>query len=486
MAVKDDERLVGLQGQLCVSAYRYLRSLDRDVSVENNLNDKLMEFNKAYNNYKEYIGEIGCVLVHGMAGQFAESIIKEAKDYGLKISRLWERRISDNVEIKYGTFKIMGKTPIGDPDIIYTVDAIFDIGNERYEYPILTFESVHKGYKVYDMRGKLLADGELTYYDEPLTVVVQGRTFDIDIDQVRTADPFDKDNVHINKGTGDLYIDDDTNRFAGLYFYDPEVAFNYVTQLPDFQKEIKEKAYIKILEFMSLFGNMTEEEFIDKIDIRDSNGYVPIEQYHKFKGHQFKLDTQVCPEDVVNQAWSNGPRYIMNTFYDVFVDILNYITFVITDPSKRMNAYLQYGEHRRKNEYYSTYSFRNEYDYDLGNKRSGFKYTIPLFRPVHTFTEKVAYKWMTKEEIAEVNCMSGEMLLDIDALYLMLIIYRMCKFYSKDAIDWWKHGMTDIKGCKEYTLQSQMHEITRIIVYVNNMETDDEALDRVLYNHMFL
>ena len=187
MAVENDEKLADLQGQLCVSAYRYLRSLDRDVSVETNLNEKLMEFNTAYNNYKEYIGEKGYAFVHGMAGQFAESIVKKAKDYGLEISRLWERKISDNIEIKYGTFKIMGKTIFGDPDIIYTVDAIFDIGNERYEYPILTFESVHRGYKIYDMRGSTLADGELTYYDEPLTVIVQGRAFDIDIDQIRTC-----------------------------------------------------------------------------------------------------------------------------------------------------------------------------------------------------------------------------------------------------------------------------------------------------------
>ena len=57
------------------------------------------------------------------------------------------------------------------------------------------------------MRGKILADGDLTYYDEPLTVIVQGRAFDINIDHVRTCDPFDKDNVQINMGTGDLYKD---------------------------------------------------------------------------------------------------------------------------------------------------------------------------------------------------------------------------------------------------------------------------------------
>lgn len=486
MTVKDDEKLADLQGQLCVSAYRYLKSLDKDVSVENNLNEKLTEFNTVYNNYKEYIGEMGSVLVHGMAGQLAENIVKKAKDYGLKISRLWERKISDNIEIKYGTFKRMGKTIIGDPDILYTVDAIFDIGDERYEYTILTFESVHKAYKVYDMRGKLIADGELTYYDEPLTVTVQGRTFDVNIDQIRTSDPFDKDNVQINKGTGDLYIDDDTDRFDGLYFYDSEVAFNYVTQLPGFQKEIKEKAYIKILEFMSLFGNMTEEVFIDKIDIRDSKRDVPVEQYPKFKGHEFVLDTQVCSDNIVNEAWSNGPRYLLNTFYDIFIDILNYITFVITDPSKRMDAYLQYGESRRKNGNYSAYSLRDEYYYDLGNKQSGFEYTIPSFKPVHTFPEKVTYKWMTKEEIGEINCMSRAMILDIEALYLMLIIYRMCKFYSKEAIDWWKHGMTDIKGCKEYTLQGHISEINRIRIYVKTLVADGEALDKVLYDHMLL
>lgn len=486
MAVENDEELADLQGQLCVSAYRYLRSIDRDVSVETNLNEKLMEFNAAYNNYKEYIGEKGFVFVHGMAGQFAESIVKEAKDYGLKISRLWERKISDNIEIKYGTFKIMGRTPFGDPDIIYTVDAIFDIGDARYEYPILTFESVHKGYKVYDMRGKILADGDLTYYDEPLTVIVQRRAFDINIDHVRTCDPFDKDNVQINMGTGDLYIDDDTYRFAGLYFCDSEVAFNYVTHLPNFEKEIKERAYIKILEFMSLFGNMTEEEFIDKIDIRDNNKYVPIEQYPKFKHHEFKLNTQVCSDDIIKEAWSNGPRYLLNTFYDIFVDVINYITFVITDPSKRMDAYLQYGEHRRKNNYYSMYSLRDEYVYDIGNKHSGFEYTIPSFKPVQTFPEKVAYKWMTKEEIDEINCMSREMILDIEALYIMLIIYRMCQFYSKDAIEWWKHGRTGLKGYKEYTLQKRMSEINRIRDYVNTMEVDSETLDKVLYSHMFL
>ena len=242
-----------------------------------------------------------------------------------------------------------------------------------------------------------------------------------------------------------------------------------MTHLPDFEKEIKEKAYIKILEFISLFGNMTEEEFIDKIDIRDSNKHVPIEQYPKFKGHKFKMDTEVCPNDIINEAWSNGPRYLLNTFYGIFIDVLNYITFIVTDPSKRMDAYLQYGTHRRKNACYSVYSLRDEYIYDLGNRHSGFEYTIPSFKPVQTFPEK-----------------SREMILDIEALYIMLIIYRMCQFYSKDAIDWWKHGMTGLRGYEKYTLQGRMREINRIRVYVNTMKADNKTLDEVLYRHLFL
>lgn len=93
---------------------------------------------------------------------------------------------------------------------------------------------------------------------------------------------------------------------------------------------------------------------------------------------------------------------------------------------------------------------------------------------------------MTKEEIDEINCMSREMILDIEALYIMLIIYRMCQFYSKDAIEWWKHGRTGLKGHKEYTLQKRMSEINRIRDYVNTMEVDSETLDKVLYSHMFL
>lgn len=48
---------VVLQGELCVSAYRYLRSLDMNVNTEDRSADRLKEFNTAYKNYKTFIGE---------------------------------------------------------------------------------------------------------------------------------------------------------------------------------------------------------------------------------------------------------------------------------------------------------------------------------------------------------------------------------------------------------------------------------------------
>lgn len=454
----NNSELTKLQGRVCVEAYRYLRSIESELNETDETEKNKKEFSEAYKEYTRFIGnekELPADIK-----EKAEEIVNTCKENELFISRFWERRVSLGIRVKYGEF------------------SLIDCDNKKFEYSILIEDDhgnqtefariqVNNGYwKAFSLSGEDLEDFS------GLTARIGGKTYDLcSTGLLNLWDPFDRDNVTMDESKV-FTVESYTGEYNLLAFSSAEEWMRFALTTPVYINALKTYAFRDIAEFQSFFGGMTEEEFIDAIDVRDDAEADDDDSVRKFKNHDYKFISQVCSKSVPKNELC-GPEWIYNELCLGLPSLCMYDFSTLEnkdDAAKEMlHAYDGIGYSMVRN----IIKPGEVIVCDIKNGYTGDK-TIGPGTSALNVTFNAMHKWLTDEEYAdyveEYNQTKHSTFASVPFLYNMLVLFRMCNHYNDEAVAWLKEHMEELSSSSEKAKE-----------YVNSGKVDSEAVKDVLY-----
>lgn len=458
MKMENNNELTKLQGRVCVGAYRYLRSIETELNETDETEKNKKEFSEAYREYTRFIGDEKELPAD--IEEKAEEIVNTCKENGFFISRFWERRLTPDIKVKYGDF------------------SLIDCDNKQFDYSILIEDNhgnqtefakiqVDDGnWTAFSLAGDYLED-----FDD-LTARVGGRVYDIgDTELLNLWDPFDRDNIIVDENNV-LTVDSYTGVYNLLAFSSDNEWMRFALTTPAYTNSLKNYAFRDIAEFQSFFGGMTEEEFIDTIDVRDDAEADDDDSVRKFKNHDYKFISQVCSESVSENEIC-GPEWVYNELGLGLPVICMYESSILANKEyaaeELIHAYDGFG-------YEEVKSIINTDDVivcDIKNGYTGDK-TIGPGEGALNVTFNVMHRWLTDEEYAdyieEFNQTRHSTFASVYFIYSMLVLYRMCNHYNDEAVAWLKKHMD--------TLDSSSEQVKE---YVNSGKVNRDVLKEVLY-----
>lgn len=453
--------LTRVQGQLCVSAYRYLRGLNKEISDPEVSEDQLLnDFNYAYREYDKVVNNEFNVLVSATAPEIAKTIIEECNRYSIDLSDFWERKISDTVKIKYGTFKRI------IPDISrYEFTVVCEI--DHVDYEIGCIDIWRNSWKFYN-----IAD-EAMEVDDTITVMIDGRAHDIcKVHFLSVKDPFCKNNIA-------MYSSYCMKVESYIYNYDYAIGFNSQEALIRellkenyFTNKVEEKAYKHILRFESLFGNISEEQFLDIMDVRkDSERKNPV----KFIDHEMKFVSDVCDNEVAEEWYDPGSQWVYINLCDGIYDVSLLGICRLKDKDEVVEKIMEmvdlqalsladkYGQH------YETIV------YDIGNENTTNKMYTGIDDHIVHVSNKEIERWLTPDEqrMYDYRHKGCDGAMSLTCISLAMAYYRMCKYFMQDAIAYAVNN--------EDMVQRMWGVKGRVQDFITKRVCDEKALKKILY-----
>lgn len=403
---------VALQGELCVSAYRYLRSLDMNVNTKDNSAARLKEFNTAYKNYKTFIGENNFVsMVKGNAEDKAREIIDKCADAGFHLSCFWERDPGDlnislgdkdtNIGVRYGTFRKIDCTEDGEATVEFTVRAIID----EKERDILIANLCGNAMTLSFLDGTPITVDVLEDY-EHVTMKVNDKSVEFNLALLGIHDPFDMENIYYN-------IDEDTfsivqctvndgdisNLETMVTTYTKEDAVRLYGLVPGYQRDERNEYMSNALIMLSLYDGMTEEEFSDFIKKDDYSFDIEEDIYPIMKGYTrcklFSMSDRTKAAEMLEKSCNE-----LSEFRSKFQGYA--YTFV-------------YGDNTQENEemYYGS----------LDEDYSGISHDI-------------IGEWLTHEEMEEYRRYTGAVAEEEMSYYIALASFRFILAKKSEVLAW--------------------------------------------------
>lgn len=454
--------LTRVQGQLCVSAYRYLRGLNKEISDPEVSEDQLLnDFNYAYREYDKVVNNEFNVLVSATAPEIAKTIIEECNRYSIDLSDFWERKISDTVKIKYGTFKRIL------PDIRrYEFTVICEIDHVDYEIGCIDiWRNSWKFYNIVD---------EAMEVDDTITVMIDGKARDIcKVHFLSVKDPFRED----NKAAFGRYR---IGVKSYIYTYDYTLGFNSKQALikemlkeDSFTNRIREKAYKSILKFESLFGNTSEEQFLDIVDVRKESER---KNTVKFLDHEMKFVSDMCAEGVTDEWSDPGSQWVYMNLCDGIYDVSLLSICMLKDKGEAVEKIMEMVD-------LQTLSLTDKYGqhyetivYDIGNENATNRIYTGIDDNFIHLSHKEIEHWLTPDEqrMYDYRHKVCDGAMSLTCISLAMAYYRMCKYFTQDAIAYAVAGADMVQ---------RMWGITsRVQDFITKGICDEETLKQILYH----
>lgn len=456
--------LARVQGQLCVSAYRYLRGLNREISNTSEA-QTLNDFNDAYREYTRVMHDEFSTLTPATAPEIAKTIIEECNKNSFDLSMFWERRISDTVQIKYGTFKrIISNVGLYEFTVICEIDHV--------DYEIGCIDVWRNDWKFYD-----LADEEMSV-DDVITVVIDGKAHDLcKVHLLSMKDPFYEDNKAVF-GRYRIGVK------SYIYTYDYTLGFNSKQALirellkkNSFTNKVKEMAYKSILKFESLFGNTSEDQFLDIVDVRKESER---KNTVKFLDHEMKFVSDVCDEGVAGNWSDPGSQWIYVNLCDGIYDVSLLSICLLDDKAEAVEKILEMSDLQTSRQ---TLDSKDIYDqrygaivYDIGNENTTDKIYTGIDDNFIHLSHKEIERWLTPDEqrMYDYRHKTGGGAMSLTCISLAMAYYRMCKYFTQDAIAYAVNN--------EDMVQRMWGMASRVQDFVNKGICDEETLKQILYH----
>lgn len=452
--------LAKVQGQLCVSAYRYLRGLNKEISSVSE--DQLLnDFNDAYREYDKVTNKEFITLTPATAPEIAKMIIEECNKYSLDLSMFWERRISDTVKIKYGTFKRI------IPDIgRYEFTVICEI--DHVDYEIGCIDLWRNIWKFYDLTD------EVMNVDDTITVMLNGKAHDIcRVRLLSVKDPFCKSNVAM---FGSYYLRVESyicNYNYALGFNSKEALIRELLKENYFTNKIEERAYQHILKFESLFGNTSEEQFLDIMDVRkDSERKNPV----KFLDHKMKFVSDICDKEAAEEWSDPGSQWVYMNLCDGIYDVSLLSICILNDKDEAVEKIMEMAD-------LQTLSLLDKYGqryetivYDIGNENTTNEMYTGIDDHVRHVSNKEIERWLTPDEqrMFDYRHKLGDGAMPLTCISLAIAYYRMCKYFTQDAV---AYAVND-----ENMVQRMWGVKSRVQDFLTKGVCDEWALKKMLYH----
>lgn len=456
--------LARVQGQLCVSAYRYLRGLNKEISNTSEV-QTLNDFNDAYREYAKVMHDELNTLTPATAPEIAKTIVEECNKNSFDLSMFWERRINDTVQIKYGTFKRI------IPDISrYEFTVICEI--DHVDYEIGCIDIWRNSWKFYN-----IAD-EAMEVDDTITVVIDGKAHDLcKVHSLSMKDPFCED----NKATFGRYR---IGVKSYIYTYDYTLGFNSKQALikellkeNSFTNKIKEKAYKSILKFESLFGNTSEEQFLDIVDVRKESER---KNTVKFLDHEMKFVSDICAEGVTDEWSDPGSQWVYVNLCDGIYDVSLLSVCLLEDKDEAVEKILEMVDLQNSRQ---TLDSKDIYDqrygvivYDIGNENTTDKIYTGIDNNFIHLSHKEIERWLTPDEqrMYDYRHKVCDGAMSLTCISLAMAYYRMCKHFTQDAIAYAVNGGDMVQ--KMWGLTSRVQD------FITKGICDEETLKQILYH----
>lgn len=454
--------LAKVQGQLCISAYRYLRGLNKEISDPEVSEDQLLnDFNDAYREYDKVMNDEFNVLVSATAPEIAKTIIEECNRCSLDLSAFWERKISDTVRIKYGTFK---RIITGISRYEFTVVCEID----HVDYEIGCIDIWRNSWKFYN-----IAD-EAMEVDDTITVMIDGKARDIcKVHFLSVKDPFCEDNKAVFGGYR-------IGVKSYIYTYDCTLGFNSKQALikellkkNSFTNRIREKAYKSILKFESLFGNTSEEQFLDIVDVRKESER---KNTVKFLDHEMKFVSDVCAEGVTDEWSDPGSQWVYMNLCDGIYDVSLLSICSLEDKNEAVEKIMEMVD-------LQTLSLTDKYSqhyetivYDMGNENTTNRIYTGIDNNFVHLSHKEIEHWLTPDEqrMYDYRHKVCDGAMSLTCISLAMAYYRMCKYFTQDAIAYAVAGADMVQ---------RMWGITsRVQDFITKGICDEEKLKQILYH----
>lgn len=450
--------LARVQGQLCVSAYRYLRGLNKEISNTSEV-QTLNDFNDAYRVYAKVMHDEFNTLTPATAPEIAKTIVEECNKNSFDLSMFWERRISDTVQIKYGTFKRIISN-VGR----YEFTVICEINHVDYE--IGCIDVWRSDWKFYD-----LTDEEMCV-DDTITVVIDGKAHDLcQVHLLSMKDPFCED----NKATFGRYR---IGVKSYIYTYDYTLGFNSQEALIRellkenyFTNKVEEKAYKHILRFESLFGNISEEQFLDIMDVRkDSERKNTV----KFLDHEMRFVSDVCDESVADDWSDPGSQWVYVNLCDGIFDVSLLSICSLEDKNEAVEKIIEMADLQtsRQDIYDQRYG---AIVYDIGNENTADKIYTGIDDHIVHVSNKEIERWLTPDEqrMYDYRHEVCDGAMSLTCISLAMAYYRMCKYFMQDAIAYAVNN--------EDMVQRMWGVKGRVQDFITKGVCDEKALKKMLY-----
>ena len=370
---------VVLQGELCVSAYRYLRSLNMNVNTEDKSAVRLKEFNTAYKNYKNFIGENNFVsMVKGNAEDKAREIVDKCADAGFHLSYFWERDPGDlNISLE-------------DKDT--NISVRYAIINEK-ERDVLLASICGNSMTLSFLDGTPITVDALEDY-EHVTMKMKGKSVEFNLALLGIHDPFDMENIYYN-------IDEDTfsivqctvndgdisNLETMVTTYTKEDAVRLYGLVPGYQKDERNEYMSNALIMLSLYDGMTEEEFSDFI---------------KKDGYSLDIEDDVYP---IMKGYTRCKLFSMNDRTKA-AEMLEKSCNDLSEFESKFQGYAYtfvYGDNARENER---------------------KYYGPLIEDFSGISHDIVGEWLTHEEMEDYRRYIGAVAEEEMSYYIALASFR--------------------------------------------------------------
>lgn len=460
----DNSELARVQGNLCVSAYRYLRGLNKEISNTSEA-QTLNDFNNAYREYDKVMHNEFNAITTATAPEIAKTIIEECNKNSFDLSMFWERRISDTVQIKYGTFKrIISNVGLYEFTVICEIDHV--------DYEIGYIEVWRDNWKFYD-----LTDEEMGV-DDVITVMINGKAQDIcKVHLLSVKDPFCEDNK-VTFGRYRIGVK------SYIYTYDYTLGFNSKQALirellkgNSFTNKVKEKAYESILKFESLFGNTSEEQFLDIVDVRqDSERKNTV----KFLDHEMRFVSDVCDGGVADDWSDPGSQWVYMNLCDGIYDVSLLSICSLEDKDEAVEKILEMADLETLKQ---TLDPKDIYDqrygaivYDIGNENTTDKIYTGIDNNFIHLSHKEIEHWLTPDEqrMYDYRHKVCDGAMSITCISLAMAYYRMCKHFTQDAIAY---------AIEDEDMVQRMWGITsRVQDFITKGICDEETLKQILYH----
>ena len=453
-----NSELARVQGNLCVSAYRYLRGLNKEISNTSEV-QTLNDFNDAYREYAKVMHDEFNTLTPATAPEIAKTIVEECNKNSFDLSMFWERRISDAVQIKYGTFKRIISN-VG----LYEFTVVCEINHVDYEVGCI--EVWRTDWKFYD-----LTDEEMCV-DDTITVVIDGKVHDLcKVHLLSMKDPFCED----NKATFGRYR---IGVKSYIYTYDYTLGFNSKQALikellkeNSFTNKIKEKAYESIIKFESLFGNTSEEQFLDIVDVRqDSERKNTV----KFLDHEMRFVSDVCDEGVADDWSDPGSQWVYMNLCDGIFDVSLLSICSLEDKNDAVEKIIEMADLQasRQDIYDQRYG---AIVYDIGNENTADKVYTGIDGNFIHLSHKEIERWLTPDEqrMYDYRHKVCDGAMSLTCISLAMAYYRMCKHFTQDAVAYAVAG-ADL-------VQRMWGMGSRVQDFITKGICDEETLKKILY-----